>query len=261
MTALSLRLPGQPPAATVGMAPFCILIDMSLNQPKNAPLLPGKPTATQAVLDLLRQRILRGTLAPGAKLHVDRLRLDFGVSTATMREALSRLMADNLVTSQAQRGFQVRPLSLADYRAISDARAVIETGAMRLALTRRTPAWETRLTATFRKLRLVETRLADTRDLSLTEDWLARNTAFHDALVAGCQNDWLLNIRRQLQDHSGRYLRLALEKGLTHHRDLRQEHAAIHDAALAGDADRCARLLAAHIADSVAALIPYLPED
>ena len=51
---------------------------------------------------LLRQEILAGRLAPGEKLRIDYLKSTYGYGASGIREALSRLLSDGLVASEAQ---------------------------------------------------------------------------------------------------------------------------------------------------------------
>lgn len=220
---------------------------------------PAKSTATEKTQSELKRRILAFELAPGDRLHVDNLRREFDVSTATMREALSRLLIDNLVVSERQRGFFVRELSLDDFRSLSEARKITEVGAVRSSLSKRDDQWEADLFAAYHLLKLVEDRMLANQDMSLVGEWQERNSRFHDCLVQNCRNDWLIGFRRQLHEHSGRYLRLALRNN-RRHRDVSQEHADIFHSAIKGDIERCAQLVAQHIDASVADVEAYLPK-
>jgi DNA-binding GntR family transcriptional regulator len=224
---------------------------------------PTKLTAIEAVQAQLKQEILSFDLRPGERLLVDNLRRRFDVSTATMREALSRLMIDNLVATERQRGFRVRELSSDDFRAISEARKIVEIGALRASLANRDDDWESNLFAAYRKLKLVEERLIAEDNLELATEWHARNKRFHDALINNCRNDWLVNFRRQLHEHSNRYLRLALHDN-RQHRDVSKEHADIFETAINGDVETCVRLVEQHIDTSVGIIarrLPLLTED
>lgn len=218
-----------------------------------------KRTATEAVQSELKRRILNFDLSPGERLHVDNLRREFDVSTATMREALSRLLIDNLVVSERQRGFHVRELSYQDFRNISEARKIVEVGALRSSLANRDDNWEGDLFASYRKLKLVEDRLLAENDLKIADEWHVRNSSFHDCLVQNCRNTWLINFRHLLHEHSTRYLRLALMNNRKH-RDVRKEHAAIFESAIEGEVERCAHLVEKHIETSVDDVAKYLPK-
>jgi DNA-binding GntR family transcriptional regulator len=209
-----------------------------------------KRTAIESVQEEIKRRIYNFTMKPGERLHVDNLRRQFDVSTATVREALSRLMTDQLVRSESQRGFYVRRLSLEDFCNISSARAIIEVAALRESLKNRDDDWEGDLHAAFHKLKLVEDRMLGDNDFSIVSEWHTRNSEFHDCLVANCRNEWLIRYRGQLHEHSRRYLRLALGNNRAH-RDVRQEHLAIFESAIRGLVDQCATLLQKHISTSV----------
>ncbi|PLS77582.1 MAG: hypothetical protein CYG59_23065 [Chloroflexi bacterium] len=64
---------------------------------------------TQHVYDVLRNRIVRGELAAGAKLppHLE-LAADYGVAPLTMRQVLARLEAEGFVSREQGRGTFVR---------------------------------------------------------------------------------------------------------------------------------------------------------
>ncbi|MCI5040854.1 MAG: GntR family transcriptional regulator [Donghicola eburneus] len=210
-----------------------------------------KRTAIETVRDEIKRRIFNFTLKPDERLHVDNLRRQFDVSTATLREALSRLMTDQLVVSESQRGFYVRGLSLADFEAISSARAIIEVAALRESLQHRDDNWEGELFAAFHKLKLVEDRMLGKNDFTVASEWHRRNSEFHDCLVVNCHNEWLIRYRSQLHEHSRRYLRLALGNNRAH-RDVRVEHLNIFESAIRGDIEACAGYLEQHISKSVA---------
>lgn len=219
-----------------------------------------KRTAIETVHIALRESIMNGELKSGERLHVDNLRKEFGVSTSTMREALSRLLIDSLVTSENQRGFRVTPLSLQDFRNITDARKVIETTALRASMGRRDDAWESNLVSAYHSLTLVEQKFIEQGKTEFAPQWNERNAHFHDCLVANCENTWLIRFRKTLHHQSHRYHRVALAMKLTH-RDSRIEHKAIFEAAMANDIERCVRELGDHIEATVATMAPNLSFD
>ena len=220
---------------------------------------PTKITAVETVQSELRDQILNCDLTPGTRLQVDKLRLKFNVSTATMREALSRLLIDNLVTTERQRGFWVRELSIEDFRSISEARKMIEIGALRSSLDHRDDNWEGDLFATYHKLKLIEDRLLSSNDLDLTSEWHIRNRSFHDCLVKNCRNPWLIDFRRLLHQHSDRYHRLVL-KDNRKHRDVSKEHADIFESAIEGNIETCVSLVEQHIDTTVNLIAKRLPQ-
>ncbi|SFJ56927.1 GntR family transcriptional regulator [Celeribacter neptunius] len=229
---------------------------LDTGRPSNPETTPenSKKTAIETVHEQIRERVISGEIGPGERLHVDKLRLEFGVSTSTMREAISRLLIDNLVTSEQQRGFRVAPLSLKDFRDITDARKLIEAQALRISLANRTEAWEADLVAAYHRLSRIEERLVGEEKNEYAHDWDEWNANFHDCLVQNCDNAWLKRFRRTLHQHSYRYhRRLIGDHSLR--RDVRVEHKAIFDTAIAGDVAACVAEVEAHIEKSYTDLI------
>jgi len=71
---------------------------------------PGGVTLATAISDRIRSEILSGKKKPGTKLRLDEIKAEFGVSWSPIREGLSRLLAEGLVTTEDQRGFRVAPV-------------------------------------------------------------------------------------------------------------------------------------------------------
>ena len=216
-------------------------------------------SAIETVHEALRDQIIAGEIPAGERLHVARLREEFGVGTSTVREALSRLLNDALVTSEAQRGFRVVPMSLKDFRDITEARRVIETTAVRTSLEQRDDEWEATLVAAYHRLTRVEDRLIGDGDTSLVRRWHECNAGFHDALVANCSNAWLVRFRHTLHLQSHRYHLYALQRRLER-RDVRIEHRAIFDAAMAGDVEACVARTSEHVERTLATMLPVLSD-
>lgn len=80
--------------------------------------------------DALKDRIINLELAPGAKLNLDRLAVEFRISQTPIREALTRLVAEGLVCLEPFKGFSVEPLlSFDELCHLLEVRTVLETHA------------------------------------------------------------------------------------------------------------------------------------
>lgn len=203
-------------------------------------------TLTEAVYGRIRNDILLGLLKPGDKLKLESLRERYDASINTLRETLSRLVADGLVANEGQRGFTVVPTSLADLRDITEMRQLLECHAARLSIQSADLDWESRVVGAYHKLSKIE-QVIDTdpkRYIPLLE---AYNRQFHGALISACGSRWLLNFHGVMYDQSLRYRMLAFQVRDFPREQSRREHREILDAALARDADRLTALLAAHI--------------
>lgn len=86
----------------------------------------------RSVADALRQSIVHGRLAPGARLIERELIEMLGVSRTVLREALRQLEAEKLIDVVANKGAVVRNLSRAEAEDLYAIRAVLEGLAARL---------------------------------------------------------------------------------------------------------------------------------
>lgn len=208
-------------------------------------------TTIELVYDALRRAILYGEIAPGDRLRVEVLRKTFGTGASTVREALSRLLVENLVTTEGQRGFRAAPVSLEEFHEICKLRILLETQAVRESIENGDEEWENKLVAAAHQLAKVEAKMTSNRyDEDYVQLWEARNAEFHEALVSACRNTWLLRFRKTVFTHSFRYRRFSVKERNVP-RDVRAEHQAIFEAAIARDADEAARMTAVHIQTSV----------
>jgi GntR family transcriptional regulator, carbon starvation induced regulator len=227
-------------------------------QKLQAPDLPAVKTLIEQVYRDLKHDIIRGHLRPGAKLPVEELRARFSVSSSTIREALLLLVADTLVTSEGQRGFRIAPVSLEDFREITNLRKLMETIALRESIALGDDNWESAVVAAFHKLSLIDARRMRKSD-AVAREWDKRNQAFHEALLSASKSNWVRHFRRILYHSSERYRALSLVI-LNVRPGVRQEHKSIMDAALARNADLACRLTEEHIERTFAAL-SKIPKD
>ena len=209
-------------------------------------------TLIETAYATLRNEIIGGTLEPGAKLRTEELRARYDVSGSTIREALTRLLGEALVTSEGQRGFRVAPATLEDFRDLTEVRKLIETEALRQAIAAGGEAWEGDIVAAFYRLSKTEERLRDD-PAGASAEFEARNRDFHRALIAACPSPWLHRLHALLYQQSERYRRLVASRRAIP-RDVHAEHQGILDATLARDSELACRLAGEHIERSVVAL-------
>jgi DNA-binding GntR family transcriptional regulator len=188
----------------------------------------------------LRSRIVSGGLAPGTKLKIAELALQFSVSPGAVREALSRLATDGLVEARDQRGFRVAPISLAALDDLTETRIHIEGLALAQSIERGDSAWEARLQAAHDAMAGHPAQPGEPMGALL-------HGRFHEALAAGCASPALMRIRNELYDHAERYRFLALYSTATAPRPVAVEHREIMAAALARRKAKAVKALSAHI--------------
>lgn len=216
-------------------------------------------TAFVIVEEKLRNQIISGDLPGGTKLQVDALRREFDVSTSTVREALSRLLACSLVESQPNIGFRVAPLSRSDFIAVAGVRKLLEIEALRESLANRNDDWEASLAGAFHLLERADRAFVLEGNLDQEVEWRRRNQAFHEAMVAACQNRYLLDFRRSINYNAERYRALIpdISRKATHVPD---QHRALFESAVNGRTEECIALMCKHISTTVELLIDHLPQ-
>jgi DNA-binding GntR family transcriptional regulator len=211
---------------------------------------PEPKSLIEQAFQRLRADILHGHLPAGSKLPIEEIKTRYQVSSGTLREALSLLVSDGLVKAQAQRGFQVAPMSLEDMRDLARTRVLLEGEAVRLSVLHGDVDWEARLVGAFHRLSLIEERTM--RDpVQWFDHWEQDNRAFHEALTSACPSTWMLRFIGVLYVQMERYRRYTSTRNPPA-RNVHEEHRALLDSALNRDADRCAELLRAHIESSIA---------
>jgi GntR family carbon starvation induced transcriptional regulator len=206
----------------------------------------GGATLTETLHERLRQDIILGALQPAAKLKLERLSKNYGVSVNTLRESLSRLAADGLVVAEGQKGFAVLPVSMEDLREITEMRQLLECHALRQSIANADLDWEARLVGAYHKLSKIEA-LVEAEPETYGDAWERYNQEFHEALIANCRSRWLKLFHKAMYDHSQRYRMLSLKTKPFPRSQSAQEHRQILDAAIARDAETAERVLARHI--------------
>lgn len=206
-------------------------------------LAPGR-SRTSFIYDRLRDDIVQGRFAPGAKLKIEELRARYDSGATPIREALSLLAADGLVERLEQRGFRVAEASAREFEELLALRCWTEERALRLSIAHGGKEWEEgivlaryRLTSTSR----VPPDVSHTRNV----DWEKNHKSFHLSLVAGCGSATLLRMCNQLYDENSRYRYIA-RLSAYERTDVYREHEEIAEAVLARDADLAVERIIAH---------------
>ena len=192
--------------------------------------------------DAIRELIVSGALAPGARVGQAGLAEQLGISRGSVREALRRLAGDGLVEFEVNRGFFVADFGLDVVLERLEARLLLEPEIARLAAARRTGADVASLRAA-----IDEERRAATSDAAHDA-----SRAFHLALATATQNEqlwrlidglWIADVGRRLL--ARRYATPTWQANDAH------EHEVILAAVEAGDAESAETLMRRHDEDAL----------
>jgi GntR family carbon starvation induced transcriptional regulator len=199
---------------------------------------------TESTYRLIRSDILSGSIQPENKMQIIDLSQRHGTSASAVREALSRLVSESLVTLEVQKGFRAAPMSVREFQEITDLRIMLEMEAIRSAIMLGGEDWEAEIVSAYYRLELAEKRVVK-QELEAALDWETRNRDFHDALVDACDSQWLMRLRALLYDHSTRYRSYSLSTGALRH-DSSLEHQLLRTAVLARNTEEACALIKKH---------------
>jgi DNA-binding GntR family transcriptional regulator len=144
--------------------------------------------------EILRDRIHSGAYAPMARLNIDALARELGVSPIPVREALRRLEAQGWVQFRPNAGAIVAPVDATTWEQATVALAILE-GAATAEAQRHLRAPD------FTRLRKIAA------DMERQDDPVrfgALNRRLHAAIVAKCGNACLLDLLQQTHDRLDR---------------------------------------------------------
>jgi DNA-binding GntR family transcriptional regulator len=208
---------------------------------------PRSMAARDWVFQVLRAAIVRGILPGGMPLRQDEISAALSVSHIPVREAFRQLEAQGLVRIYPNRGAIVTKLTLEEMEDIMDVRALLEVGALRVAIPIMT-------------IETIETAQAIIND-SLLETSPNRleelNSCFHFTLYEPVQNQMLFRLIEQMHANVDRYIRVYYSEPV-YYEETKRQHAELLDACRAHDTERACAILHEHISSTKALLEPRL---
>jgi DNA-binding GntR family transcriptional regulator len=218
-------------------------------------------TLAEAICIRVRAEILSGARKPQARIRLEELRSEFGVSWSPLREAVSRLVAEGLIQVDESRGYRVAPVSRAEMADALEMRKRLESMALRASIEKGDDAWEADVLAAHHRLSKLEAKRAERGAQSEDfHEWERWHRTYHEALWRACGSPILTQYCRQISALFARYRKLFLA---TNPFDARVgvEHKEIVEAVLARDADRACALLEEHIERTGRNILASIRED
>jgi len=200
---------------------------------------PDKRLALQAYEQIL-EMILNGGARPGELVNERRLAESLSMSRTPVRDALLMLEGEGLLLRQGSRGLQVRQMRIEDYMDALQVRLLLEPTVAGMAAGN-VPA------ATVQALRAQIAALRALPPDQPTDRALARDIdeGIHGAISAAVENRQLSAIIRTMRRQTQIFDLRSMPERLA---DTCAEHLALLDAVEAGDPERAAAAMAAHLA-------------
>lgn len=201
------------------------------------PAIPARNTGAHVVYAELKRRILSLDLKPGERIYEPAMATALQVSRTPLREAIRRLISENLLEQQPTGGVVVPVLDEAEISELYEVRAAVESLMARNACLKATPA------------DLDELRGILARNAALVEfadDAMQQGMALHAriALIAG--NSWAGRFHDQVANQMERYRHYTNSTQRRRDQALAQ-HRALVEAIAAGDPEQAARAAFDHV--------------
>ena len=187
----------------------------------------------------IKEKIILLELPPASLIDEAALAKELDVGLTPVRQALRRLAMENLVLILPRRGTLVADLNLSDLHKIFEMRLELEALAAQLATAR----------ATTIQISAMETLLEETEPLLESHDnarLLEADHRLHALIAQAAHNEFLADTLDWLYGHIRRLWNLSLDR-VTGLPEGVREHREIFRAIQAGEGERAAALMRAHV--------------
>lgn len=210
-----------------------------------------KQSAEQMAADAIREYILSGQIAPGSKLTEAFLSDRFGLSRATVRGALQRMVQEGLVQLVPYTGWETMRITSHDAWELYTLRASMESLGARLACANLTGAGRRHLESAYKRL----------LDACLAEDNRAVSRAdfhLHQVIIELSGHSRLAQWYKVVEQQISLYITWSDFIPKNVYAAVPAHHGPIVEAILAGDAETAARLSAEHNVAAGEKLVAHL---
>ena len=187
------------------------------------------------------------------RINLDKLKEEFSVSTAPIREALQRLAKDNIIIVKPRIGFNVASLTKEDVENVFETRKLLESYCLRISIKTEDKESLISIRATMLGLKKqLETEDPPSEELVKEcieiDDFLHRNI-----LIGNCSNKFILNFYDTLDNFSSiiRHFSFRLKEDIA-------QHIAIVEAMIEPDLAKAEERLITHLDRAKMATIDWI---
>jgi len=205
--------------------------------------LPQDVVSAAAVAEYLKQRIRTGNLIAGQRLVEADIMRETGASRGRVREALQRLVVEDIVVGQGFRGASVKRMSRSEVDQNYRAREVLESLCARLVAERGTPA-------DHQTLQTLQAEMNQCEEEGDPEQYSATNARWHETIFKASRNAYAQTFLERLRIPiiSSQFRRNFSRKMLV---SSNAKHRLITAAMVEGDGDAAERLMREHIREAL----------
>ncbi len=155
--------------------------------------LDKKSSLADLVYEGIRQAVIYGHIKPEERLNQLELAREFDVSERTVREALTRLVSEGLVSREPYKEFRVVGLSVDDIEEVFYMRGLLEGWAMELAACEITSEELT-------QMRKLLPKMEESISLESVLTLQGTNREFHWIAINACRKKYLIQMLKRLWD-------------------------------------------------------------
>lgn len=198
----------------------------------------------QVAYETLKQKIVSCEILPGSTLTEDMLCEMLNASRTPVRDAVSRLEQEHLVSIMPKKGIRVNRVSMNSIRELFEVRCLLEPSAVLKYGNRIPDEVYARYTQLFRRQNLP------------TEELFRVDDEFHQMFITASDNRYFRSVYAMIADQVQRYRVLTANRP----RDelAQEEHYEIAASCIRGEWGTASRLMLAHIENSKLAIIQYV---
>ena len=198
----------------------------------------------QVAYETLKQKIVSCEIVPGSTLTEDMLCEMLSASRTPVRDAVSRLEQEHLVSIMPKKGIRVNRVSMNSIRELFEVRCLLEPAAVLKYGNRISDEVYARYTQQFRR-----------RDVS-TQELYRVDDEFHQMFITASNNRYFRSVYAMIADQVMRY-RVLTANGP---RDeiAQEEHSEIAASCIRGEWEQASRLMLRHIENSKLAIVHYV---
>ena len=204
---------------------------------ENAPL-------KQVAYETLKRKIITCEIMPGSLLTEDMLCEELNASRTPVRDAVSRLEQENLVSIKPKKGIKVNRVSMNSIRELFEVRRMLEPEVV-LRYGNRIPDEEY----------AQYMRQFERQDLTAQEQF-DLDHAFHQIFITASNNRYYKSVYAMIADQVHRYRILTSEE--VRLEDTQQEHYEIAANCIRGEWDLASAAMLRHIENSKLAIVDYV---
>ena len=202
--------------------------------------------AAERVYELVKERIIDGTIDSTQMLSEAALAAEVGVSRTPAHEAFLRLELEGFLQLYPKRGALVVPISPQEIREVSEARLLVDAHSAE-KICELGEAERGGIAKRLQENIAAQDAALDAEDL---REYTRLDAQFHQIIMDSAGNSLLANVGYQLRERQQRFTATAIGRNVARARTFVDQHRTLADALRTGDLDAYLSTLDTHLTNS-----------